>query len=185
MLGVSLCTSKRTSFLEKVVVRWVRVTPVSRRQSYATGERLRQEVFNGDIGRILRLNQADRELTVRFDEREVVYDYDELDELTPAYAVTVHKSQGSEYPCVVMVLHTQHYALLQRNLLYTALTRGRKLVVLIGSKRAVAIAVKRAESHSRVTTLSERLICSATGYTSLPATGDRKLAAEERADYRP
>ena len=88
----------------------------------------------------------------------VVYDFNELDELQPAFAIPVHKSQGSEYPVVVLPIHAQHYLMLQRNLLYTAVTRGRKLVVLVGTQKALAIAVKRTESQQRVTTLRPRLV---------------------------
>jgi exodeoxyribonuclease V alpha subunit len=87
----------------------------------------------------------------------VSYSFSELDELAHAYACTVHKSQGSEYPCVVMPLHTQHYPLLQRNLLYTAVTRGRRLVVLVGSRRALAIAIKNGRSGERHSGLAHRL----------------------------
>jgi len=117
-----------------------------------------KDVFNGDIGRIVKLDEIEQEVTVRFDERHVVYDFNELDEVVLSYATTVHKAQGSEYPAVVMPIHTQHYPLLQRNLLYTAITRGRKLVVLVGSRKAVSIAVKRMDSRRRVTLLKERLI---------------------------
>ncbi len=86
-----------------------------------------------------------------------MYDFRELDELQASYAVTVHKSQGSEYPVVVVPIHTQHYMMLQRNLLYTAVTRGKKLVILVGTKKAIAIAVKRMESSKRITTLKQRL----------------------------
>ena len=89
-----------------------------------------KDVFNGDVGRIERVDASAQEVVVRYDERRVAYDFQELDELTPAYAVTVHKSQGSEYPCVVMPMHTQHYVMLQRNLLYTGITRGKRLVVV-------------------------------------------------------
>ena len=87
----------------------------------------------------------------------MIYDLKELDELTLSYATTVHKSQGSEYPAVVIPVHTQHFTLLQRNLLYTAMTRGKKLVVLVGTKKAVAMAVKRLDAVRRVTTLAGRL----------------------------
>ena len=116
-----------------------------------------KEVYNGDLGQITKLRRDDRELIVSYGERDVAYDFEELDELTMAYAVTIHKSQGSEYPCVVIPLHTQHYMLLQRNLLYTGITRGRKLVVLIGSLKAVAMAVKRLDTRQRITRLAERL----------------------------
>ncbi len=116
-----------------------------------------KDVFNGDIGRILRLDDVEQEMTVRFDGRDVTYDFNELDELMLSYAVTVHKSQGSEYPAVIIPIHTQHYVLLQRNLLYTAITRGRKLTVLVGSRKAIGIAVKQVDSRTRVTLLKERL----------------------------
>jgi len=116
-----------------------------------------KDVFNGDIGRIVKLDDIDQELTVQFDDRRVTYEFNELDEIMLSYATTVHKSQGSEYPVVVMPIHSQHYVLLQRNLLYTAITRGRKLVVLVGTQKAVAIAVRRMDSRRRVTLLKERL----------------------------
>lgn len=116
-----------------------------------------KDIFNGDIGRIIKLDEIEQEVTIRFDERQVVYEFNKLDEVVLSYATTVHKSQGSEYPAVVLPIHTQHYALLQRNLLYTAITRGRKLVVLVGSWKAVSMAVKRVESKKRVTLLKVRL----------------------------
>ena len=115
------------------------------------------EVFNGDIGRIVRVEPEEGALTVRFEEREVPYDASDLDELTLAYAVTVHKAQGSEYPAVLLPLHTQHFIMLRRNLLYTAITRGRRLDVLAGSRRALAIAVKTAPPEGRHTRLANRL----------------------------
>jgi len=120
-----------------------------------------KEVFNGDIGRIFHIDPEGQELKVHFDDRFVTYDFSELDELVPAYAVTVHKSQGSEYPAVVIPVLTQHYMMLQRNLLYTAVTRGRKLVVLIGTKKALAIAVKNNKTQQRYTLLRARLAGSA------------------------
>lgn len=116
-----------------------------------------KDVYNGDVGRIERVDPANQEVLVRYDDRKVAYDFQELDELTPAYAVTVHKSQGSEYPCVVLPMHTQHYVMLQRNLLYTGITRGRKLVVLVGTEKAVGLAVRNAEAGRRHTTLRRRL----------------------------
>ncbi len=113
-------------------------------------------VFNGDIGRVVDCDPAGGTLTVRFD-FEVEYDRSELDEITLAYAVTVHKSQGSEFPCVVMPILTQHYIMLYRNLLYTAITRAEKLVVLVGTKRAVAIAVRNLRTDQRFSSLAERL----------------------------
>jgi exodeoxyribonuclease V alpha subunit len=116
-----------------------------------------KEVFNGDIGRILSLDMEALTAVVGIDERRVNYEFHELDEVVLAYAVSVHKSQGSEYPAVVLPLLTQHYVLLQRNLLYTAITRGRRLVVVVGSRRALAMAVKNAKPAARYTRLAERL----------------------------
>ncbi len=115
------------------------------------------EVWNGDIGRLDALDFAEQRARVDFDGRPVTYDFAEADELVLAYACSIHKSQGSEYPCVVIPLHTQHYTLLQRNLLYTALTRGRRLVILIGSRRALTIAVETQTSTRRATLLAQRL----------------------------
>jgi exodeoxyribonuclease V alpha subunit len=116
-----------------------------------------RDVFNGDIGRVAKVDAIEQVLTVEFDGRGVEYEFTDLDELALAYAVTVHKSQGSEYPAVIVPVHTQHYVMLQRNLLYTAITRGRKLVVLVGSKKAIWIAVNRAETSRRFGRLKERL----------------------------
>ena len=117
-----------------------------------------KDVFNGDIGRVAKIDDIEQEITVRYDDRPVVYDFSELDELQASYAVTVHKSQGSAYPVVVIPIHTQHYMMLQRNLLYTAVTRGKRLVILVGTKKAMAMAVKRAEAGKRITTLRQRLV---------------------------
>jgi exodeoxyribonuclease V alpha subunit len=117
-----------------------------------------KEVWNGDVGRIERLDAEAGELVVRFDDREIAYDGDELDELGLAYAATVHKSQGSEYPAVVVPVHTQHYVMLQRNLLYTAITRGKRLVVLVGSRKALGIAVRNADVTVRATRMTHRLM---------------------------
>jgi exodeoxyribonuclease V alpha subunit len=116
-----------------------------------------KEVYNGDIGFVEDVDADAGELTVSFDGRAVTYGFGELDMLVPAYAVTIHKSQGSEYPAVVIPVMTQHYAMLQRNLLYTGLTRGKKLVVLVGQKKAVAIAVRNVSGRRRWSKLSERL----------------------------
>ena len=115
------------------------------------------DVFNGDLGQVESINFGDRELTVRFDDRLVVIPPDDLDDIVPAYACTIHKSQGSEYPAVVIVLHHQHHIMLQRNLLYTAITRGRRLVVIVGSKRALGRAVHNATVRTRHTLLADRL----------------------------
>ena len=116
-----------------------------------------KEVFNGDIGTITKVDVEERELTVLFDEREVVYDVTELDELALAYAVTIHKSQGSEYPIVVMPFTMSHFVMLQRNLLYTGVTRAKKILVLVGEKKAVYYAIKNETTTGRNTMLARRL----------------------------
>lgn len=116
-----------------------------------------KEVFNGDIGIITRVDMEERELTVRFDDRDVVYDVTELEELSLAYAVTIHKSQGSEYPIVVMPFTMSHFVMLQRNLLYTGVTRAKKILVLVGEKRAVYYAIKNETTTCRNTGLAQRL----------------------------
>ena len=120
-----------------------------------------KEVYNGDIGLITAIDKEETELVVTFRDllqpRPVVYDFTELDELVLSYAVSVHKSQGSEYPVIIMPVLTQHYMLLQRNLLYTGITRARKLAVLVGSKKALAIAVRNNKAEERFTLLDQRL----------------------------
>ena len=116
-----------------------------------------KEVFNGDIGTITKVDMEERELTVLFDEREIIYDVTELDELTLAYAVTIHKSQGSEYPIVVMPFTMSHFVMLQRNLLYTGVTRAKKILVLVGEKKAVYYAIKNETTTGRNTMLARRL----------------------------
>ena len=108
----------------------------------------------------MKIDPVEREVTVRFDQREVVYDFGELDEVSLAYAITIHKSQGSEFPAVVTPLAMQQYLLLQRNLVYTGVTRGKKLVVLIGQRKALGMAVKNNRTASRFSGLLERLIAS-------------------------
>lgn len=117
-----------------------------------------KDVFNGDIGWISKINREDRELTIDFDGKQINYDFSELDEVVLAYAISVHKSQGSEYPAVVLPVMTQHYLLLQRNLIYTGITRAKKLAVLVGTKKALAIAIKNNKPQMRFTHLRERLI---------------------------
>jgi exodeoxyribonuclease V alpha subunit len=131
---------------------------------YRTGDRVMQirnnydkEVYNGDMGRILAVNLEDQTISVKMDERTVAYDFLEMDELVHAYAVSVHKAQGSEFPAVVIPLLTTHYMMLQRNLLYTAVTRAQKLVVLVGSPRAISIAVSNNRAKERYSGLAERL----------------------------
>lgn len=116
-----------------------------------------KEVFNGDIGYISRVNLEDRELQVDFDGRNVTYDVSELDELVLAYATTIHKAQGSEYPIVVMPFMMTHYVMLARNLLYTGVTRAKKVLVLVGEKRAVQYAIQNKKAAERNTRLAERL----------------------------
>ncbi len=116
-----------------------------------------KDVYNGDIGTVVRIDGEESRVIVEMDSGRVSYDFSELDELTHAYAVSIHKSQGSEYPAVVIPIMTQHYMMLQRNLLYTGITRGKKLVVVIGTRKAVAIAVKNDKTRKRYTRLAERL----------------------------
>jgi exodeoxyribonuclease V alpha subunit len=120
-----------------------------------------KEVFNGDIGQILKIDPMEREVTVKFDQREVVYDFGELDEVSLAYAITIHKSQGSEFPVVVIPVAMQQYLLLQRNLLYTGVTRGKRLVVLVGQRKALATAVRNNRTELRFSGLLARLRASA------------------------
>jgi exodeoxyribonuclease V alpha subunit len=117
-----------------------------------------KDAYNGDIGRIAKIDTELQEVKVDFDGRLVTYEYPDLDEIVLAYAISVHKSQGSEYPVVIMPVLTQHYMLLQRNLLYTGITRGKKLVILIGTKKALAIAIKNNKPEERYTLLKERLL---------------------------
>src|SRR5258708_14546254 len=132
--------------------------------TFAPGDKVMQiendydkEVYNGDIGYIDDVDPDAGELIARFDGRSVTYGFGELDMLVPAYATTIHKSQGSEYPAVIIPVMTQHYAMLQRNLLYTGVTRGKRLVVLVGQKKAVAIAVRNVSGRRRWSKLSEGL----------------------------
>lgn len=133
--------------------------------TYCAGDKVLQlvnnykkEVFNGDIGIIATIDNVDLQVSVDFDANRVVYDFTELDELSLAYATSIHKSQGSEYRAVVIPMSTQHYTMLDRKLLYTAVTRAKDLVVLVGDSRAIAIAVKNLRAVSRLTGLRERLV---------------------------
>ncbi len=116
-----------------------------------------KEVFNGDMGHILRVDGETRDVIISFEDRELAYDFAELDEIILAYAVSVHKSQGSEYPAVIIPVLIQHYMLLQRNLIYTAVTRGKKLVVIVGTRKALAIGIRNDKTHRRHTLLDRRL----------------------------
>jgi hypothetical protein len=122
-----------------------------------------KEVYNGDLGVVSRIDTEESELAIDFDGREVIYGFGELDELVLAYATTIHKSQGSEYPAVVFPLTTQHYVMLQRDLVYTGVTRGKRLVVLVGQRKALAIAVNGAQTRRRWSKLRERLAERRTG----------------------
>ena len=131
---------------------------------FRTGDRVMQlrnnydkDVYNGDVGFVKAVNSDDRSMVVNFDGRPVKYDGSDLDELVLAYATTIHKSQGSEYPAVIVILHTQHYVMLQRNLLYTAITRGKRLVLLMGVPYAIDQAIKTNTVRERRTSLSGRL----------------------------
>lgn len=132
--------------------------------SYKVGDRVMQtlnnyekEVFNGDMGHIVAIDRGEQLYWVEIGGKKIEYSFNELDELTLSYAVTIHKSQGSEYPCVILPLHTQHFMMLQRNLLYTAVTRGKKLVIVIGPSKAIRMAVQKSDTAKRVSLLAERL----------------------------
>ncbi len=116
-----------------------------------------KEVFNGDIGVITSVDTDERQLIVNFDGRSVMYEQEELDELVLAYAVTIHKSQGSEYPVVVIPIFMSHYVMLQRNLIYTGITRAKKGLVLVGEKKAIAMAVRNKSANKRNTMLDLRI----------------------------
>ena len=131
---------------------------------YRVGDKVMQirnnydkDVFNGDLGRVVAIDRDAAKLSVRVDERLVEYEFTDLDELLPAYAISIHKSQGSEYPVVVIPILTQHYVMLQRNLLYTAITRGKKLVVVVGTAKALSIAVRNDKTAQRYGMLKARL----------------------------
>ncbi|MDE0083190.1 MAG: ATP-dependent RecD-like DNA helicase [Gammaproteobacteria bacterium] len=138
--------------------------------TFAPGDKVMQiqndydrEVYNGDIGLVADVDPGTGELTARFEGRDLAYAFGELDALVPAYAATVHKSQGSEYPAVVIPVLTQHYAMLKRNLLYTGITRGKRLVVLVGQRKAVAIAVRETSGRRRWSKLGEWLTAAESG----------------------
>jgi exodeoxyribonuclease V alpha subunit len=116
-----------------------------------------KEVYNGDIGNIISIDSEEEELLVLFDDKNVVYAFHELDEIVLAYAVSIHKFQGSECDHVIIPVHTSHFKMLNKNLLYTGITRGKKQVILIGTKKALAIGVKNAEASGRHTGLKDRI----------------------------
>jgi exodeoxyribonuclease V alpha subunit len=134
-------------------------------RSYRVGDKVMQlrndydkNVFNGDVGLVARIDPEEGGLTVRFDDRDVDFDPSELDDLTLAYACTIHKAQGCEYPAIVLPLLTNHYVMLSKNLLYTAVTRGKKLVVLVCDRRAIGLALSEHRKTDRRTRLATRLI---------------------------
>jgi len=117
-----------------------------------------REVFNGDMGFIIHIDTEEQEVIVQFQERDVIYDYADLNELALAWSVSIHKSQGSEYPVVFLPLYSQHFVMLSRNLLYTGLTRAKKLAIIIGSKKAIGMCVRSRKSQERYTQLKQRLV---------------------------
>jgi exodeoxyribonuclease V alpha subunit len=132
--------------------------------TYRVGDKVMQtdndydkDVFNGDVGYVRRIDPELQELTIKFDGKEVEYLFGELDEVALAYAVSIHKSQGAEYPAVVIPVMMQHYMMLRRNLLYTGITRGKKMVVLVGQKKAIGMAVKGRVEGRRWSKLEEWL----------------------------
>ena len=153
--------------------------------TFAPGDKVMQiendyekEVYNGDIGTIDDVDSNSGELIASFDGRSVTYGFGELDMLVPAYAATIHKSQGSEYPAVIIPVLTQHYAMLQRNLLYTGVTRGKKLVVLVGQKKAVAIAVRNVSGRRRWSKL-QRVVAAKTACLRRVRHGGLSMVAED------
>jgi exodeoxyribonuclease V alpha subunit len=156
--------------------------------TFAPGDKVMQiendydkEVYNGDIGYIGHVDPEEAELSVHFDGRTVSYGFGELDALVPAYAATIHKSQGSEYPAVVIPILTQHYAMLHRNLLYTGITRGKQLVVLVGQKKAIAIAVRNVSGRRRWSKLKEWLATHIGGSAVSDYTGTRRGSSPHAA----
>jgi exodeoxyribonuclease V alpha subunit len=133
--------------------------------TFKTGDKImhlknnyQKDVFNGDIGIISAINRKEKKLSVDYYGRIVAYDFTEMDEISLAYAISVHKSQGSEYPAVILPVMTQHFVLLQRNLLYTAITRAKNLVILVGTKKALNIALKNNKPTERLSGLAYRLM---------------------------
>lgn len=140
-------------------------TPLSRMgRTFHVGDKVMQIrnnyqklIFNGDVGRITAIDLIEQTLTVAFDEKLISYEFSEMDELMLAYAVSIHKYQGSECPCIIIPVHTTHFKMLHRNLLYTGLTRGKKLVILIGTKKALMLAIKNDEVLKRYTGLKKTI----------------------------
>src|SRR5690606_2855505 len=129
---------------------------------FAIGDKVMQtennydkEVYNGDIGFIKKIDEVEQEVVISFDNVDVIYDYSDLDQITLAYATTIHKSQGSEYKAVIMPITMQSFMMLKRNLIYTGITRGKELVVIIGQKKAIAMAVKNVKVLKRYSKLGE------------------------------
>lgn len=137
-----------------------------------------KDIYNGDIGRIIGVNDEEQEVVVEFDDKRISYDYVDLDELALAYAASVHKAQGSEYPTVIMPVLTQHYLLLQRNVIYTGLTRAKEQAILIGTRKAVWIALRNSRAQQRYTFLKERLVERDGGKTK----DNQKAAGSSAAD---
>ena len=170
--------------------RWGGVTPALHRggYTYRPGDKVMQirnnydkEVFNGDIGTIQTIDVDDRTLVIRFDDRDVSYDVTELDEIVLAYATTVHKAQGAEYPIVVMPVMMTHYAMLQRNLLYTGVTRAKKVLMLVGTKKAIGYCCRHVTVDKRNTLLAWRLNPAAIASPEVSiATASPEVEHEER-----
>ncbi len=152
-------------------------------RTFRVGDRVLQsvnnydkDVFNGDLGWVSGVDHVAGRVTVNFEGTGLDYDFSELDELQPSFAMTVHRAQGSEFPAVVVPVLTQHYPMLQRNLLYTAITRGRRLVVVVGSRRALAIAVRNDRPGERNSMLRRRLSRMDTGGgTAIPEGSFERL----------
>lgn len=141
-----------------------------------------KQVFNGDLGRVVEIDFEEQTVDIDFDGARVLYEFSELDELVHAFAMSVHKSQGSEYRAVALPILTQHYMLLQRNLLYTAVTRAKQLVVLVGNKKAIGMAVRNNKIAQRNTRLAERLRTADSGRQTPSQTSSVKR--QKRAEYR-
>ena len=114
-------------------------------------------MFNGDLGMVAAIDAEEQEVTIRFDQRDVTYDYADLNEIALAWSISIHKSQESEYPVVILPLYMQHYVMLSRNLLYTGLTRAKQLAVIVEPQKAIGMAVRQVKDNQRYTLLGERL----------------------------